>query len=356
MRLPFRLVALPGRRGGGDGGGGGGKGGGGGGKGGGKGGGGGGGSAGGPAPTWVVFDGNGVPAIAAQNNVTSITDNAVGDYTVNYTTALADANYAIVSYGKFNVDVGNHVPAVTVADTGPLAGSVRINTVYPFDSTFSDIVYISLIIGKTTSVWDKWVALDASSGTPTILDDSGVASITDNGVGEYTINYDSSFPDTNYCVGGCSYNGTSDRTTLTLKSTASSFAVGSVRVVVSTIAVTVVDLAYVSVVAGQRPGQTWGVFNGTGTPAYITSSNLDSSITDNGDGDYTVAITTDMPSANYASGGLHRDNDADGVGASYMGLKRVASNPAAGTLRVQATTNGVGVLDPQRVHLFLFGG
>ena len=44
---------------------------------------------------WVNFNGTGTVAIRASYNVSSITDNGVGDYTVNFTTALADANYAI---------------------------------------------------------------------------------------------------------------------------------------------------------------------------------------------------------------------------------------------------------------------
>jgi hypothetical protein len=31
-------------------------------------------------------------------NVTSITDNGVGDYTVNFTTAMADSNYAVAGF------------------------------------------------------------------------------------------------------------------------------------------------------------------------------------------------------------------------------------------------------------------
>ena len=42
---------------------------------------------------WVNFNGTGTPAIRASGNVTSITDNGTGDYTVNFTTALVDANY-----------------------------------------------------------------------------------------------------------------------------------------------------------------------------------------------------------------------------------------------------------------------
>lgn len=47
------------------------------------------------AKAWVSFNGTGVVAIRADGNVTSITDNGVGDYTVNFTVAMIDANYAV---------------------------------------------------------------------------------------------------------------------------------------------------------------------------------------------------------------------------------------------------------------------
>jgi hypothetical protein len=46
---------------------------------------------------WVNFNGTGTVAIRASFNVTSITDNGTGDYTVNFTTAMPDANYATVA-------------------------------------------------------------------------------------------------------------------------------------------------------------------------------------------------------------------------------------------------------------------
>jgi len=45
---------------------------------------------------WVNFNGTGTVAIRASGNVTSITDNGTGDYTVNFTTAMTDANYSVV--------------------------------------------------------------------------------------------------------------------------------------------------------------------------------------------------------------------------------------------------------------------
>lgn len=44
---------------------------------------------------WVNFNGTGTVAIRASGNVSSITDNGAGDYTVNFTTAMTDANYAV---------------------------------------------------------------------------------------------------------------------------------------------------------------------------------------------------------------------------------------------------------------------
>ena len=45
---------------------------------------------------WVNFNGTGTVAIRGSGNVTSITDNGTGDYTVNFTTAIVDANYSAV--------------------------------------------------------------------------------------------------------------------------------------------------------------------------------------------------------------------------------------------------------------------
>lgn len=49
---------------------------------------------------WVNFNGTGTVAIRAGGNVSSITDNGVGNYAVNFTTAMADVNYSAASFGK----------------------------------------------------------------------------------------------------------------------------------------------------------------------------------------------------------------------------------------------------------------
>lgn len=48
------------------------------------------------ARAWVNFNGTGTVAIRQSGNVASITDNGTGDYTLNFTTALADADYTPV--------------------------------------------------------------------------------------------------------------------------------------------------------------------------------------------------------------------------------------------------------------------
>ncbi len=50
------------------------------------------------AKAWVNFNGTGTVAIRASGNVSSITDNGTGDYTVSFITAMPTANYSAV-YG-----------------------------------------------------------------------------------------------------------------------------------------------------------------------------------------------------------------------------------------------------------------
>jgi hypothetical protein len=51
---------------------------------------------------WVNFNGTGTVAIRASGNVSSITDNGTGDYTVNFTNAMPDANYTATALGTSN--------------------------------------------------------------------------------------------------------------------------------------------------------------------------------------------------------------------------------------------------------------
>ena len=97
-----------------------------------------------PCRAWVNFNGTGTVAIRASGNVTSITDNGTGDYTVNFTTAMPDANYSAVYAARIEGsatlanEVNPSLPAKAV-------GSLRITTL---NSTFSstDAGQINVVI------------------------------------------------------------------------------------------------------------------------------------------------------------------------------------------------------------------
>lgn len=79
------------------------------------------------AQAWVNFDGTGTPAIRASGNVSSITDNGVGDYTINFTVPFADANYAMA--GACRQMASSADVSVEFSDAAaPTVSACRINT------------------------------------------------------------------------------------------------------------------------------------------------------------------------------------------------------------------------------------
>jgi hypothetical protein len=101
---------------------------------------------------WVNFNGTGTVAIRASGNVTSITDNGVGDYTVNFTTAMPDANYCASLSGVqrqtasgTNQSFGYHstddVNATTYSTT-----AVRLSNKIGSITGFNDVNIVSVAI------------------------------------------------------------------------------------------------------------------------------------------------------------------------------------------------------------------
>ena len=78
---------------------------------------------------WVQFDGT-TMAIYGSGNVSSITDNANGNYTVNFSAAMPDANYAVSINCARDTSSGNLPYAAVKGPTGATAGSVWIGTGY----------------------------------------------------------------------------------------------------------------------------------------------------------------------------------------------------------------------------------
>ena len=90
------------------------------------------------AKAWVNFNGTGTVAIRASYNVSSITDNGVGDYTVNFTTAMVDANYG------FAISGGRGNSASFAVNYAPTTSSLRVDQAR--SGVFFDDPYIAVSI------------------------------------------------------------------------------------------------------------------------------------------------------------------------------------------------------------------
>lgn len=77
---------------------------------------------------WVNFNGTGTVAIRASGNVSSITDNGTGDYTVNLTTAMPDINYVVCGQGSLVTTDGRYQQEFS---------AVRTTSAYRFATTNS---------------------------------------------------------------------------------------------------------------------------------------------------------------------------------------------------------------------------
>jgi hypothetical protein len=91
---------------------------------------------------WVNFNGTGTVAIRASGNVSSITDNGTGDYTVNLTTALVDANGSVTGGGFYFSGFNSNGEAVQCALS--TSSAVRIRT--GSTSTLADFAFVNIAV------------------------------------------------------------------------------------------------------------------------------------------------------------------------------------------------------------------
>lgn len=85
---------------------------------------------------WVNFNGTGTVVIRGSGNVTSITDNGVGDYTVNFTNAMPDANYSSI------VTANNGSPSGAGNFVYVGLGYTATTSSYRFNSGSNGVAYI----------------------------------------------------------------------------------------------------------------------------------------------------------------------------------------------------------------------
>ena len=94
------------------------------------------------ARAWVNFNGTGTVAIRDSGNVSSITDDAVGRYTVNFATNMPDINYSVSGIAQDTLaGASSNSPSVTINDAT--------------SSTTTSTLYIAVISGNGSTFMDS---------------------------------------------------------------------------------------------------------------------------------------------------------------------------------------------------------
>ena len=96
------------------------------------------------ASAWVNFNGTGTVAIRDSYNVSSITDNAAGNYVVNFAVAMANVNYSAVASTHRMVNWANggiDVLAYTLA-------SVSVNNVENGATVDTNLFSVTILGGQ----------------------------------------------------------------------------------------------------------------------------------------------------------------------------------------------------------------
>jgi len=98
---------------------------------------------------WVNFNGTGTVAIRDSGNVSSITDSGVGDYRVNFSTAMPDTNYAVVgscqgASGTDIVDFGSFGYSASPSVT-PTTSQVAVGA-FAYSGAGVDTAYVSVAV------------------------------------------------------------------------------------------------------------------------------------------------------------------------------------------------------------------
>jgi hypothetical protein len=97
---------------------------------------------------WVNFDASsGTPSIRGSGNVSSITDNGTGDFTVNFTNAMPDRNYVVLTEGNWGTGSGAYADPNNIFapyQQAPTTSAVRIGM--RSSSAFFDYAEINVAV------------------------------------------------------------------------------------------------------------------------------------------------------------------------------------------------------------------
>ena len=98
------------------------------------------------AKAWVNFNGTGTVAIRSSYNVSSITDDATGKYDVNFSTAMSDNDYSVVSDGRYDTGDSAGSSICTVRREALTTSKFGVRGANVEAATFSDFEMVSAIV------------------------------------------------------------------------------------------------------------------------------------------------------------------------------------------------------------------
>jgi hypothetical protein len=100
------------------------------------------------AKAWVNFNGTGTVAISGSFNVSSITDNGTGNYTVNFTTAMPNSNYSVSGSARYTTSTNSMYLAIGASSGGGTysTSAVQVRSVSFSGGTDFDCDIVNVII------------------------------------------------------------------------------------------------------------------------------------------------------------------------------------------------------------------
>lgn len=101
----------------------------------------------GSAKAWVSFDGT-TATIRSAFNVSFISDNGAGDFTVNFTNAMTNSDYAVV-IGTSNASTGTGTSMYAIvgdANTARTSSAVRVLSLISNGSSFFDCPQLGVAV------------------------------------------------------------------------------------------------------------------------------------------------------------------------------------------------------------------
>tara|TARA_B000000437_G_scaffold212239_1_gene183795 strand:+ start:294 stop:1433 length:1140 start_codon:yes stop_codon:yes gene_type:complete len=98
------------------------------------------------AKAWVNFNGTGTVAIRTSYNVSSITDDGTGKYDVNFSTAMSDNDYSVVSDGRYNTGDTAGSSICSIRREALTTSKFGVRGSNPEAQTFSDFEMVSAIV------------------------------------------------------------------------------------------------------------------------------------------------------------------------------------------------------------------